>query len=127
MTSGSQLVIADHQEPRQDDDGVRAEVPMPADDHAGVVAGEQREVERFDGEGHPFLPHVRNRAVRISLTANLDVGAVGVIIGHGGEDRLEPRDARCVHRLESLMTAAAAPVPGSEFSPTEFRANTVVA
>src|SRR4051812_34629752 len=103
MRAGRAVPLADPDLAVDDEDDVRAEVTVPAHDHAGVVARIQREVLRIRAEREPLLPDRRLGPVRVALPLHLlprDVGVVEVperwvLVAHETSlTRSERRDRR---------------------------------
>ena len=88
MIAGPEVDITTSNRPTEHEQRVRTVVAVVTNDHAGVVAGEQGEVERVDVERDPLFPDVDVGPVGVSLAANLDVGDL-VVVTSVGEDRLE--------------------------------------
>ena len=88
MIAGPEVDITTSNRPTEHEQRVRTVVAVVTNDHAGVVAGEQGEVERVDVERDPLFPDVDVGPVGVSLAANLDVGDL-VVVTSVGEDRLD--------------------------------------
>ena len=97
VVAGAEVDVSTPDRTAQHEQGVRAVVAVVAHDHARVVSSEQGEVHRIDVEGDPLLSDMGLGAVGVSLTSDLDVGDLVVVIGPVGEDRTEAVDTRGVH------------------------------
>ena len=64
---------------------MRAVVPVMPHDHARIPTREQCQVERLYRKSHPFLPHMRLRAIGVALAAHRDEGNITIVdVGESG-------------------------------------------
>lgn len=96
MVTGLKVDFSATHRATEHEQGVGAVVAVMPDDHARVVAGEEREIHRVDIEGDPLFPDVGLGAVGVSLASDLDVGGLGVVLAVA-ERRGESWDPRGAH------------------------------